>query len=901
MTPTPPAAAERLLRWSVRDPEWRDAVSGDLREEFATLALRGGEAAARRWYWRQALALGARFTAGRVVPGALPHRPSNLAFSAPEVDGGRLGSGWGREVRHAWRSLWHRPALTGVIVITLATALAANATIFNLADALYLRPFRFEDASRLVMVSTAAPSETPFFDRESVAPADFRDWVRDVHTITGLAAAQWWDPNLSGRNTQEAPERLAGFRVSADFFRTLGVRPALGRDFTAGEDVNGQHRVVLLSHALWQRRFGGDPGILGQSLRIDGEMQQVVGIMPPGFQLPFGAEVWAPLGYTDEEWADRQRAFLMVLGRLADGQSVGAAQAELAGLVRRQAAAFPDTNSQRVATVASFTEAMRDPGAGPFLAIWQAAALLLLVIACANVANLLLARGTERQQEFALRLALGAGRARLLLQLLIEGVCLAVLAVAAAVPLAWVGASITRDFLPANIVRFVPGYQFLGLDAASLAVVAGLAVLASVIFSLGPAIHAARSAVADTLRQGGRTTTASTRRQWGRALLATGQVALTLALVVASAVILGAVDEAVNGAIGFDKRNLITATLTLPDAVYDTPQERRQFVDTVLQRLGQVPAITRTAASSSLPYEQMGSSRPFYPEGVALAPAEARTIQYSRVTPGYHETMGVPLLAGRLLTDDDREETRPVAVVSRSLADRYWPGEPAVGHRFRLAEDGPWVEVVGVVGDLTEDWFMRTRTAAVYRPMAQDPSWAMAITARTVGDPVQAGGALRQAVAAADPDLPVAQVRSMNQVVADKVAGINFLANALAVMSLIALALALMGMYSLMAFMAARRTQEIGVRLALGASRWEVIRLTGAQALKITAAGVVVGAALAFALGRVMESALFGLVTLTPWVLLGVALGLTVVALAAGYLPARRASRLDPALALRTE
>ncbi|MEW6321140.1 MAG: ADOP family duplicated permease [Acidobacteriota bacterium] len=894
---TPPPIAERLPRWSVRDADWRDAITGDLREEFADLVRRRGAAAADRWYWRHAVVLTARFAIGRVVPAAAPRRP--LAF-ADDPSALGLGAGWSRELGHAWRAVSRRRGLSAVIVISVALALAANATIFNLADALYLRPFRMPDVDRLVIISASPEGDSPFFDPNAVAPADFRDWMREATTVEGLAAGQWWDPNLSGRHADETPEQLAGFRVSPTFLGLLGAHTVLGRGFTSADEVHGQHRVVLIGHGLWQRRFGADPGVVGRTIRVDGETQEVIGVMPPGFSVPYGAEIWAPLGYSDDEWAERRRAWLLVVGRLKDAHTLAAAQAEFDALVAQQAAAFPDTNARRRARVVTFSRGMGDPAAGPFLAIWQAAAVLLLLIACANVANLLLARGRERQQELAVRLALGASRGRLVAQMLLEGIWLAVLSVGAALPLAWLGVTLTRDFLPASIIRFVPGYQFIQVDAAALALLAGLAAVAAVLFSLVPALHASRAAVVESLKQSGRTLTPFHGRHWLGSALAAAQVALAVALVVAASLTLRAVDGAINGELGFDKRNMIVATLTLPDGSYESADKRRQFVDTVLERLRALPAVRSVGAASTLPYTGFTAKRPFHPEGVLLQPGEVRFEQFVRVTPEYLATMGVPLVDGRPLGAEDRSDTRPVALVSQSLADRYWPGDRAVGRRFRLDSDGPWIEVVGVVGDLAQDWFLDRRAPTIYRPIAQDPSWSLAITARTVSDPAQVAGPLRRAVAAADPDQPTERVMTMDEVIGEKVAGLSYLSRALAIMSGIALVLSLMGVYSLIAYLAARRTQEMGVRVALGATRWQVIGLNLRQATAITVVGLGVGTALAVGLGRLMATALFGLVSLDAARIAATVLALGVVALAAAYVPARRAAGLSPTDALRT-
>lgn len=889
----PPPGAERLLRLAIRGPEWRDAVLGDLAEEHRALAQRLGRRRARAWYWRQAVAIAARVSVSRLLPGSVTRRP----WRPPVLDAEpRSRWAWTRDARYAVRALLARPALSAVIVLTLALALAANATIFNLADALYLRPFRFQDVDRLVVIATA-PKNDPLADRSSVAPADYREWAAQSTTLTGFAAADFWDPNLSD---VDQPEQLAGFRVTPSFFRAIKAEPLLGRLFSDEEAVPGRDRRVVISHALWTRRFAADPGLIGRSIRLNGEPYDVIGVTQPRPGLPYGSQIWAPLAYTDQEWLERSRGWLLVLAELGDGQSMDSATAEMESIVERQRQQYPDTHTRREVSVVSFTRGLSDAGAGPFLAIWQVAALLLLLIASANIANLLLARGTERQHEFAIRLALGAGRRRLALQMLFEGAWLALTAVVLAVPLAAFGVEATRRGLPPSLIRWVAGYEFLRVDFAVLGVTALLGAGATILFSLLPALQASKAAVADALRQSGRTVTPSHARQWLGTSLAAGQVALTLALIVGSALILGAVDGAANGALGFDKRNVMTAQLTLPDGPYQSPERRRQFVAHVVDRLRGMPAIESVGVVAFLPYQGTSSNRPIHPEGVELTPAELRRADLQRVTPEYFATMRIPILAGRGLSDADTAETRPVVVVSRSFADRYWPGEHAIGRRFRIAADGPWLEVVGLAGDIMHDWFMQQRRPTFYRPVAQDPPFMMAFTVRTFGDPLAVAGELRRAIGVADPDQPILQLATMEQVVEDKVGGIAYLARALAAMSGIALVLSMMGVYSLIAYLASRRTQEIGVRMALGATRWQVVRLTIIHALVITGLGLAIGTALAVALGQVMASALFGLVTLRAWPVVTMIVALGLVSVGAGYLPARRAAALDPTDALRT-
>jgi putative ABC transport system permease protein len=895
---TPPRLAERLLRASVRDVEWRDAVSGDLREEFAALRAHRGPAAASRWYWRQAVPLAARFAVGRIVPALTP--PRRRRVTVAEIEGASaLGAGWSREFRHAWRALWQRPGLTVVVVGTLAVALAANAVIFNLADALYLRPLRFPEVDRLIVIASDTSVDKPYFDRESVAAADFRDWRQTLTTVSALAALEWWDPNFSG---VERPESLHGFLVTPGYFEMLGVQPLIGRSFTADDGRPNATRTVILSHALWLRRFNADPGILGTTLRLEGAPHEVIGVMPPRFVVPYGSEVWAPIAYDDAAWADRKRDYLMTFGRLADGETLESARAELRSVVARQAAEFPETNRNRGVTVVSFSRGLGDDAVGPFVAIWQAAAVLLLLVASANIANLLLARGTERQPEFAIRLALGASRLRLGLQLFIEGVCLALLGVGVGAGLASVAIGLSREFLPATVVRFVPGYEYIRLDVATFAAMAGLGAFATIAFSLVPALQAARGAHGGALVGGARASTAPPGRQWLRSLLAGAQVALTIALVVASALIVGAVNRAAYGATGFDRRQLITAQLTLPTGPYTDLTRRRRFLTEVEDRLRALPSVTHAGTVTSLPYANLAASRPLYLEGDPVDDAEpARNVDLQRASPAYFDTMRIPLLRGRGLTPGDGADAPPTVVVSQRLAEVFFPNQDPIGRRLRLAKDGEWLTIVGIVGDVMQDWFAARINPTVYRPIAQDPTLRLMFAARTSGDPSLLADDVQRAVNAVDPDQPTELVASMDEVIRAKVTGIDYFARVLTVMSGIALVLALTGMYSLMAYLAARRTKEIGLRVALGATRRQVIWLTASRAGRIAIGGGIAGAALALGLGRVMQSALFGLISPSLAIVALAVVTLAGVTVAAGFLPARRAAAQDPWAALRTE
>jgi putative ABC transport system permease protein len=888
----PPRLAERLLGVTIRDDEWRESIVGDLREEFAGMCGRVGVRRARRWYWQQAALIGGRTLLARTRR----HRQTSWV-TATDADPGGRWSGITRDLQYAWRALWRQPGSTMVIVVTLALALATNSTSFALLDAIVLRPFRFPDVHRVVMVVSSDP-QAGLLNRESVTRGDFADWRRQTQTIDHLAAAEWWDANLSGI---DQPEQIAGFKVTAGFFEALGAIPPIGRAFVADEEIPGAHRRVILGHALWQRLFAGDRNVIGALVRVDGETHEVVGVAPPSFAIPEGAQMWAPLAYSSEEWTDRRNRWLISVGRLREGTTLADARAEIGAIAERQRREFPDTNANVPNTVVTFTEGMQDPGARAFLGLMLAASGLLLLIACANIANLLLARGSERGQEFALRAALGGGRGRLAAQLMVEAALMTTFAVLLALPLAALGLAASRASVSPNIVRFIPGWDYLAVSPTVFAVTTLAGALATTLFALLPALKTVRADVAEALRQGARTVTAGRQRQWLRSTLAATQVALTLTLLFGSLLMLSAVDRALNGVLGFDKNNLLIARVVLPDRPYELAERRRQFIDGVLARMRAVPAVTDAAMVSSLPYAGGNVGRQFWPEGVELRASEVRSVDYRRVTPDYFDAMGIPLLAGRPLHAGDREGTQPVALVSRALVDRYWPDQDAVGRQFRLSSDGPWITVVGVVGDVLHDWFMQRRAPTVYRPAAQDAPFAHALVVRTIGDPHAVAGEMRRAVAAMDSDQPILALATMDAMMRERTSGITMIARMLGGISLIAFVMALMGLYSLMSFIVSQRRQELGVRLALGASRWQILRATTAPGLRVTLAGVVVGTAGAAALGQLMQSLLYNVIVVDFAWLAIVTVVIACVSLLAAYLPARRTADLDPTTALRAE
>ena len=889
--PAPSTFAERALSLVVRDDEHRESIIGDLREEYARYARRAGHQRAARWHFRQSLTIAMRYGFMRLLRRKPPIRWITLADAEPD---GPWWSGWTRDVLYARRAIGQRPLLSFTVAVTLALALAANSTTFSLMDALVLRPYRFAGVDRLVVATTVAP-DSAFFDRINVTAADFREWREQSRTVRDWAMYGWWDANLSG---VDVPEQVPGFFVSPGFFELLGSRPIIGRAFTASEAQQGQHHRVVLGHGLWARRFASDPNIVGKSVRLDGEPYEVIGVAPPGFNTPDGAELWAPIALTDQQWADRRDENFGIYGRLADGATVEQARAELTTIVDTQRRDHPESNVRRYARLMSFTNGMADPGAGTFIGIWQGAALLLLLIACANIANLLMARGAERSSEYAIRLALGASRARIFTQTLIEGLLLSLIAVIVSIPLLAIGLGLSRASIPASVLRFVPGWSFIRIDITLLLATALLGTVAMVAFSLLPALQAMRAQVSGTLRQSGRSLTPGRNRQWLRSALAATQVALALALLFASTMSLDAADRTVNGVLGFDKRNVLVAQLNLPERDYSDAEKRRRFITDVMDAMRGIPAVSEIGATSIIPNAFNNQSRRFFPEGQELKEHEARFAQYRSADSGYFQAMKIPLIRGRLFDDSDRVDGQQVAIVSATLARTYWGDNDPIGKRFKLAIDGPWIMVIGVSGDVVHNWFVR-QFETVYRPLTQTAPFSVAFAVRTIGDPNALAGDLRRAVSKVDADQPIASLAALDTLVEERAAGFAFIARALGVVGAIALVLSIMGIYSLMAFLTAQRTQEIGVRMALGAGRWQVVRATTSRAIVITAIGAVIGSALALGLGRVMESMLFGLVHINPFQLASLVTVLAAVALLAAYIPARRAAAIDPMAALR--
>ena len=894
MTPDrPPRALARALL-ALLPGDSGEEIAGDLHEEFVALAHTRGATHARLWYAGQALHIGARAMVRRVR-----HRPRGT--DTQRQPGPNPGDSVMRslltDARHAVRMLIKRPALSALVVMTLSLGLGANAAIFGLIDSLILRPFTVPNLDRLVMVSETTPSRGAD-TQESVSPANYLDWKRQTDVFDRLAAFEWWDVNLSGG---DEPERVSGFFVTADFFSALGVEPAVGRSFTPDEETHGNHRRVILGHDLWQRRFGGDRSIVGKTIQLDAQPYEVVGIAPAGFGFPLGSQLWGPLSFDARTAERRNLRYLSVIGHLAPGKTIDDAGAQMAVIGERLAQQYPEANRGHGARVMTLVRGMRDQGLGPIVVLWQAAAGFVLLIACANIANLLLARGAERQRELAVRTALGARRGRIVRALLVESAVLALAAVPASLAVAWVGIRAIRVNLPSRLVRFVDGWQTMGIDERLVLFTVAISLLTGILFGLLPALRATRPALAEALKDSGRGTTAGRGRQRLRNALVIGEVALALPLLVASGVSSIGAYRFLNGPQGYEPDGLVIMRAVLPEAKYAEAADRRRFVEELLPRLSLMPGVRSVGITNALP---AGNGNPHqaveFDGRPQTDPANPVTIAFRSVSPEFLPALQIPILRGRGFTSADTAGSQEVAIISKAAADRHFPGVDPIGQRLKLG-DGPWLIIVGVSGDVIHHWFNQRNQPTVYRPYAQRPTFNLAIAVRADSDLAALAGPARAAVRAVDPAQPVFDQMSMREALHERTSGLQYVAAIMGVFGALALILAVVGVCSLMTYIMSQRTHEIGVRIALGAGRGDVLRLTVGQAARMGGLGVAIGLLLATGVGRVMDAALEGVFASDIRLSFGFATILLLSAIAAGYVPGRRATRIDPLTALRAE
>ena len=802
-----------------------------------------------------------------------------------------------QDVRYALRMLWKSPGFTAVAVLTFALGIGANTTTFSSVNAMLLRPFPFPKLNQVVEVWETAPKQDEL--RISAAPANFLDWAEQSQEFDGLAAGHGWNLNLTGSGVAE---RVEAYQVTADFFRLAGVPPLMGRAIGTADFTHGVAPIVVLSHGFWERHLGSDANVIGKALLLDGRRFTVVGVASPEFDFPVGAEAWTPLDLTSAK-ADRSDHFLTVLGRLKDGTSIAQAQAGLGMVAARLAHQLPETNADHGVRVVSVVEDLTN-GSSQFILVLMGAAGFVLLLACANVANLQLARSSSRQKEIALRTALGATRWQVTRQLLVECVLLALLGGAAGLLLAKWGLALSRRSIPPFIIHHIPGLRHLEVDSRVLLFTVLIALLTGMVAGLVPALHLSRPDVNEILKEGtGGNAGVGGKRL--RTLLVISEMALALVLLVGAGLMVNGFRSLQNLEMGFDRSHVLTFHVALPEMKYGDHNRIRSYYEQLLQKLQSTPGVQSAACVSSLPSTWSWNQAEYQAEGQPPAGlGEMRTTMSQSASPDFFRTLRVPLLRGRWLSDEDGANATPVAVISHSMAKSVWPGEDPIGKHLKLGSKDskePWRAVVGVVGDIKQSAFSPEPGRTTYVPFAQVPEASTSLAVRTAGDPLALAGAVRELVRTLDPDQPAYDMRSLEQIVSDNLSGVEFSARTMIVFGFVALVLAAAGIFAVMAYYVMQRTHEIGVRVALGARPRDVLRLVMGSAGAMAGIGLALGVAGALAMAHALSSVLFGVLRIDVAVFASLTALLALVAALAAYIPARWAAKVDPMVALRYE
>jgi predicted permease len=889
---------------------FRDRFATDLEADFADLLRTRGAVAT----WR------------RVVPDLFRSVPLTHAGARAARKESRVISGKGErpmssvlsDLRHACRVLLKAPMFTAFTVITLAFGIGANSAIFSLVNAVLLRPLGYAEPERLMLVYEGFGGP----QKAGVSPPDFADLTTLQGPFSGLGAYRTTQYELSGMGE---PERITGVRVSASVFPILGVPPAMGRTFAESEDQPGRD-VAVLSHGLWQRRFAGDPSAVGRTITLDRRLYTVVGVMPAAFQFPKRgpqingepAQVWTPLALDPFERSQNARGMMYnhtVIGRLRDGVTSQQARAEFGALGPRLVANYPPFLRDALKSLTVAAVPLADEIAGevqrPLLLLLGAVGLVLLV-ACANVANLVLSRAVTRQHEMGVRAALGAGRGRLLQMLLVEGLLLTTTGGALGL---FLGYAAVRA-MPAVIALSLPGVSDVTLDGRVALFTLALSAVTSLVFGLAPLAISERRDLTELLREGGSRSTSGARHHRVQATLVVSSVALAFVLLAGAGLLIRSFDKLMAVDAGIRAPRVLTMQLRLPQAGYDNAEAMRTFYRGLHENVRAIPSVRAAAVQTDLPLKGDGERRAFTADHPADPGLSSTTVAVTWTFGDYFRTFGVPVVKGREFLPEEDAENRQVAIVSRALAERFWPGQDPIGKHVKWgipASQAPWQTIVGVAGDVVDGRLGETPILHIYVPFAEATDQARAaapltgllrrmnVAAMTDGDPAALVAPMRGAIAKMDPALAVADVTTMSQVMADASAPQRFSTVVLSAFAGGALLLAAVGLYGTLAFAVTQRTREIGVRVALGASRSEVLRLVVRQGMSLTVLGLALGMTGAFAVTRLMTALLYETEPLDLATFASVTGVLAAVALLSCYLPARRASRVEPMAALRAQ
>jgi putative ABC transport system permease protein len=798
-----------------------------------------------------------------------------------------------QDLRYGIRLLLKHRGFSAVAVLALALGIGANTAIFSVINTVLLKPLPYKQPERLMELRE---SNLPKHSQIAVSVASFLDWQSQNTVFEQVAAYRSTSYNLISNGE---PERIRAARISAGTFTLLGVNPAAGRDFLPEEDQTGKGNVAAVSHGLWQRRFGADPNLVGQTINLSGNIYTVVAIMPPTFKFPERTtDLWTPMTVEPFERTQYGAHNIGAIGRLKTGVSIEQAQTEMSTIAGRIAIDHADTNAGWDAKVIP----MLDYAVGnikPALLVLLGAVAFVLLIACANVANLLLARAASRQKEIAIRTAMGAGRWRIIRQLLTESVILAIVGGTVGLLLAAWGMDALLALAPADL----PRVKDVAIDGTALIFTLTVTVLTGVIFGLAPALQASKPDLNETLKEsGGRGSTGGIHRQRVRNMLVVAEVALALVLLIGGGLMIRSFMRLQQVDPGFNPDNAVMVKLVLPQKQYAEDQQQAAFLSQLLQNLSALPRVQSVGATVSMPFLD-NYALGFTIQGrPAVRDSDLPVTKYYAVSPDYFKAMGIPLLRGRVFTDRDVAGSPRVAVINESMARRFFPDEDSIGKHISVT-NGPeaFREIVGICGDVKHDGLDQETPPQTYMSFAQEPNNGMTVVLRSDADPSALSAAIRGEVSRIDKDQPVSAIRPLTEVLADSVAEQRFSMLLLGVFAGVALALAAVGLYGVMSYSVTQRTHEIGVRMALGASSRDVLGLVVGQGMALASVGVGIGLTVAFALTRLMEGLLFGVTATDPITFGAISLALMGVAFVASYIPARRATKVDPGVALRYE
>lgn len=800
-----------------------------------------------------------------------------------------------QDLRYGVRMLLKKPGFTLIAIITLALGIGANAAIFSVVNAVLLRPLPFKEPERLVIIRE---TKLPQFPEFAVASGNFLDWVKQNTVFERLVAMRPAMLNLADPGN---PELLRGLSVTSGFCAMLGVQPQLGRDFLSEEAQPGRNNVVLLSHALWQRRFGGDPKILNQTVPLDGQNYTVIGVMPEDFHfINRESEIWTLIAFTAQDAQNRGgHSLSRVIGQLKPSVTVDQARTELTAIAGRLATQYPINTGWNIKLMPLLEFTVRS--IKPALLLLLAAVAFVLLIACVNVANLLLARAAGRQKEIAIRTALGAGRVRIIRQLLTESVLLSLVGGAVGLLLAKWGMDLLLKLAPQNLPRM----SDVSLDGRALGFTAAITLLTGIIFGLVPALQASKPNLNEVMKDAGRGSTEGGRRQLIRSALVVLEVASALVLLVGAGLMIKSFWQLQKVDPGFQTDNALTLKVSLPRRKYPEEPQQVAFFQQLIDKVRSLPGVQAVGGTSLVPVSDDDFVISFEAEDQPpLQPGIGQSANYFSVSADYFKAMGIPLLQGRLINEFDTKGSPHVAVINETLAKKTFPNQDPIGKRITFDDrkkNPDWYEIVGVVGDVKNYGLDQTTTMQIYEPFAQQTFSFMSLVVRTAVEPASLTAAIRNEVLSLDKEQPISSVVTLDQLISASVAQRQFSMLLLGVFAAVAMVLAAVGIYGVLSYAVTQRTQEIGIRMALGAGRPDVLRLVFGHGMKLTGIGVGMGLVASFLLTRLMAALLFGVSATDPLTFGSITLLLVVIALLACWIPARRATKVDPMVALHYE